>query len=32
MMTEGGITEGLNHAIKQRDRAGGVSASERITL
>jgi hypothetical protein len=29
-MTEGGIAEGLNHAIKQSDRAGGVSASELI--
>jgi hypothetical protein len=31
-MTEGGIAEGLNHAIKQSAGAGGVSARERIPL
>jgi hypothetical protein len=31
-MTEGGIGAGLNRAIKQRDRAGSLSASERILL
>jgi hypothetical protein len=31
-MTEGGIAEGLNHAIKQKDIAGGVSASELTPL
>jgi hypothetical protein len=32
VMTEGGIAGGLNHAIKQPARAGGVSARERIPL
>ncbi len=31
-MTEGGLADGLNHAIKQRDRDGWVSVSERIQL
>jgi hypothetical protein len=31
-MTEGGIAVGLNHAIKQRDRAGWVSVSDPIPL
>ncbi|HUZ63490.1 MAG TPA: leucyl aminopeptidase family protein [Acetobacteraceae bacterium] len=32
VMTGGGLTGGLNHAIKQRVRAGGVSGGERILL
>jgi hypothetical protein len=31
-MTEGGIAEGLNRATEQLERAGIVSASERIPL
>jgi hypothetical protein len=31
-MTEGGIAEGLNRAMELIDRAGIVSASERIQL